>query len=556
MKGRPEALENIAGKTFDVCVIGGGATGAGCALDAQLRGLNTVLVDGGDFASATSSASTKLIHGGVRYLQQAVTRLGVAQYRVVKRALRERSLMMRNAPFLARPLELLIPCFSWFEFLYYGSGMKLYDWISGKSSLLPSRFLSRRESLRRMPMLATSDGRLVGTIAYADGQFDDTRFNITLVRTFTEAGGEALNHARVIGFDTGPGGKLVAANLEDSLSRRRFTLQARAFVNATGPFSDTVRALANPSLAHRLRLSKGIHILFPLELFAGRDALVVPKTEDGRVLFAIPWLGRLLVGTTESESNLKAEMLVQRSEAEYVLRQLNPYLRAPLTLQQIVSGFAGLRPLVSSGADGETKRLIRDHEVELDPASGLISILGGKWTTYRAMAEDTIDHVQRYLGASVIDSRTRDHPLCGSENYSADYWRTLMTGHRVSESSARHLAGKFGTRAPQVLQLAVEQPALMQPIIVGLAPLRAEIVFAIREEMAQSIEDILARRIGLQVYDWRLAIQAAPVVAFHLAQELGWPPAETHHAVELYTSKVNRMLETIGLAPEPVPVAG
>jgi len=556
MKARPEALENIAGKTFDVCVIGGGATGAGCALDAQLRGLNTVLVDGGDFASATSSASTKLIHGGVRYLQQAVTRLDWSQYRVVKRALRERSLMMRNAPFLARSLELLIPCFSWFEFLYYGSGMKLYDWISGKSSLLPSRFLSRRETLRRMPMLAASDGRLVGTIAYADGQFDDTRFNITLVRTFTEAGGEALNHARVIGFDKGPGGELVAAKLEDSLSRRRFTLQARAFVNATGPFSDTVRALANPGLTHRLRLSKGIHILFPLELFAGRDALVVPKTEDGRVLFAIPWLGRLLVGTTESESNLKAEMLVQRSEAEYVLRQLNPYLRAPLTLQQIVSGFAGLRPLVSSGANGETKRLIRDHEVELDPASGLISILGGKWTTYRAMAEDTIDHVQRYLGASVIDSPTRQHPLCGSENYSAEYWRTLMTGHRVSESSARHLAGKFGTRAPQVLQLAVEQPALMQPIIVGLAPLRAEIVFAIREEMAESIEDILARRIGLQVYDWRLAIQAAPVVAFHLAQELGWSPAETHHAVELYTSKVNRMLETIGLAPEPVPVAG
>jgi glycerol-3-phosphate dehydrogenase len=453
-------------------------------------------------------------------------------------------------------LELLIPCFSWFEFLYYGSGMKLYDWISGPSSLLPSRFLSRRESLRRMPMLAANDGRLVGTIAYADGQFDDTRFNISLVRTLTEAGGEALNYARVIGFDNGTNGKLVAAQLEDSLTGRRFTLQARAFVNATGPFSDNVRALANPSLAQRLRLSKGIHILFPLELFAGRDALVAPKTEDGRVLFAIPWLGRLLVGTTESESNLKTEMLVQRSEAEYLLRQLNPYLRAPLTLSQIVSGFAGLRPLVSSGADRETKKLIRDHEVELDPASGLISILGGKWTTYRAMAEDTIDQVQRYLGARVIDSPTRQHPLCGSEDYSADYWRTLMTGYRVSESSARHLAGKFGTRAPQVLQLAVEQPALMQPIIVGLAPLRAEIVFAIREEMAQSIEDVLARRIGLQVYDWRLAIQAAPVVAFYLAEELGWPSAEMHQAIELYTSKVNRMLETIGLAPEPVPVAG
>jgi glycerol-3-phosphate dehydrogenase len=186
----------------------------------------------------------------------------------------------------------------------------------------------------------------------------------------------------------------------------------------------------------------------------------------------------------------------------------------------------------------------------------MVTICGGKWTTYRAMAEDTIDQAQRYLGVSVIDCPTRHYPLCGSEDYSADYWRTLVTGHRLSESSARHLAGKFGTRAPQVLQLAVEQPSLMQPIIVGQSPLRAEIVFAIREEMAQSIEDILARRVGLQVYDWRLSIQAAPVVAFHLAQELGWSPAETQSAVELYTRKMNRMLETIGLAPEPVPAVG
>lgn len=556
MKRRPEALRNIAGTTFDACVIGGGATGAGCALDAQLRGLKTVLVDGGDFASATSSASTKLIHGGVRYLQQAVTRLDVAQLRVVKRALRERALMMRNAPHLVRPLELLIPCFSWFEFLYYGSGMKLYNWISVRASLFPSRFLSRTESLRRTPMLSARDGRLVGTIAYADGQFDDTRFNLSLVVTFTEAGGEALNHARVIGFNKGPDGKLAEAQLEDSLSRRRFTIKARVFVNATGPFSDTVRLVANPDLTPRLRLSKGIHILFPLELFEGRDALVVPKTEDGRVLFAIPWLGRLLVGTTESESNLNAEMLVQQSEAEYVLRQLNPYLRTPLKLEQIVSGFAGLRPLVSSRGNSETKKLIRDHEVESDSESGLISILGGKWTTYRAMAEDTIDRVQSYLGSDVIVSPTRHHRLCGSENFSPDYWHALMTDYGLSESSARHLAGKFGTRAPQVLQLAAREPALMQPIIVGLAPLRAEIVFAIREEMAQSIEAILARRIGLQVYDWRLSIQAAPVVAFHLAQELGWSPAEAHDAVEQYASKMNRMLETIGLAPETVPTVG
>ena len=280
MKDRSAALENIAGKTFDVCIIGGGATGAGCALDAQLRGLNTVMVEGWDFASATSSASTKLVHGGVRYLQQAVTRLDLGQYRVVKRALQERFLMLRNAPFLVRPLELLVPCFSWFEFLYYGSGMVLYDWISGKASLLPSRFLSRDASLRRMPMLATAQGRFVGTVAYADGQFDDARFNITLIRTFTEAGGAALNYARVIGFEKGPGGKLVAAQLEDSLSRHRSMIHARAFVNATGPFSDTVRELANPRVAHRLHLSKGIHLIFPLESFGGRHGTAIDPAGD------------------------------------------------------------------------------------------------------------------------------------------------------------------------------------------------------------------------------------------------------------------------------------
>ncbi|MFS8084228.1 MAG: glycerol-3-phosphate dehydrogenase/oxidase, partial [Acidobacteriota bacterium] len=339
-------------------------------------------------------------------------------------------------------------------------------------------------------------------------------------------------------------------------SDRQFTIHAPSFINATGPFSDTVRQLANAHVTPRLRLSKGIHLIFPLELFGRRDALLVPKTDDGRVLFAIPWLGRLLVGTTESESHLKDEMLVQRSEAEYVLRQINPYLREPLSREQIVSGFAGLRPLVSSAATVEAKKLIRDHEVELDSESGLISILGGKWTTYRAMAEDTIDNVQRYLGASVTVCRTRDHPLIGSENYLPDHWRTLVKEPEVSESTARHLAGKFGSRAPEVIQLAIAQPALMQPIIDGLAPLRAEIVFAIREEMAQTIEDIMARRIGLQVYGWRLAIEAAPVVALHLAQELGWSHLEMLDAVTRYAMKMNHMLETIGLAPEPVPVEG
>jgi glycerol-3-phosphate dehydrogenase len=550
MKSRNEAIQAIAGQTFDVCVIGGGATGAGCALDSQLRGLKTVLVEGADFASATSSASTKLVHGGVRYLRDAVNKLDAGQYRVVKRALHERLVMIQNAPYLAHTLELIIPCSGWRELLYYGIGLKLYDKISGKSSLLPSRFLSRAETLRRMPMLADRGRKLVGSVAYADGQFDDSRYNLALIRTFTEAGGEALNYARVMDFGRDEIGKLKTAQIKDVLTGRLFEIRARVFINATGPFSDNLRQMANPQASPRLRLSKGIHILLPLDGFEGHDAIMVPKTEDGRVLFAIPWLGRLLVGTTESEATLARDMRVEKSEAEYVLRQLNPYLREPIAMEQIASAFGGLRPLVSSADARDTKKLIREHEVEADPQSGLISILGGKWTTYRAMAEETVDEVQRQLGKAVGQCQTSNHSLIGASGYSEDYWQTLVAEHGVSESTARHLVAKHGARATDVVALIREQPELAQPFIAGLAPIRAEVIFAIREEMAMSIEDILARRIGLQLHGWREAIQAAPVVAQYLAQELGWSAMQTKEAVEQYTSRLNQMLECLGLQPE------
>ncbi len=281
---------------FDVCVIGGGATGAGCALDAQLRGLRTVLLEAGDFSSATSSASTKLVHGGVRYLQEAVADRDPGQYRVVKRALHERRIMLDNAPYLAHPLQFLVPCHTLWDSIYYGVGIKLYDWIAGGSNLFPSRYYSVQQSLERAPLLATQGLR--GAIAYADGQFDDARFAMALVKSFAAAGGEAINYARVIGLDKNP--RIAAVLVQDSLAGTQFSISARAFVNATGPFSDHVRQMANPDLPNRLRLSKGVHILLPLPE-AMTDAILVPKTDDGRVIFAIPWLGRLLVGTTDTE---------------------------------------------------------------------------------------------------------------------------------------------------------------------------------------------------------------------------------------------------------------
>jgi glycerol-3-phosphate dehydrogenase len=545
MKSRAASLRTIARQTFDVCVIGGGATGSGCALDSQLRGFRTVQLEAGDYGSATSSTSTKMAHGGVRYLEAAIREFDPKEYAVLKRALHERYHMLRNAPFLTTTKQFITPCFRWLDVPYFEIGLKLYDWIAGHDGLAPSVYLSRRETLRRMPALNSQ--RLVGSVAYTDGQFDDARYNIILVKTFAAAGGEALNYARVIAFEKAPEGRLSGAEVEDQLTRARFTIRARAFINATGPCADTVRRMATSSAVPRMRLSKGIHILLPLEVLSSEDALLVPKTEDGRVFFAIPWHGRLLVGTTDDEAKLDDELVVTKEEVAYVLRQLNKYLARPVTPDQIVSGTAGLRPLVSSGKSAATKSLARDHEVELDHASGLISIMGGKWTTHRAMAEDTLNATQKYLGDAGRKCSTLSHLLLGSAGYALDYWQSLATRFALAELTAHHLAQKYGVCAPEVMRLAAADPELARPLLEGLAPIRAEVVFGARDELAVTIEDILARRIGLQLYGWRDAIRAAPAVAELLARELGWSDSTTQHAIAEYVAKIQRLIEIAGI---------
>lgn len=545
MRHRSEAWRKIDGASFDVCVIGGGATGSGCALDAQWRGLSTVLIEAGDFASATSSRSTKLIHGGIRYLQEAVSDLDPGQYNVVKRALRERRFMLDNARFLAHPMEFLVPCYSRWELLYYGIGTKIYDRIAGKHNFFPSRFRSAKNAVARWPLLRSIG--LKGAIVYADGQFDDARYAVALVQTFAEAGGEAVNHARVVRLQQDAGGKICEAEIENQLTGARTTVQARVFVNATGPYSDYIRAMANPDAEKRLRLSKGVHILLPLD-DRTTDAMVVPKTDDGRVIFAIPWLGRLLVGTTDDEVTHQDELVVKRSEAEYLLQQLNRYLSRPYAVVDIVGGFAGVRPLVSSGKAGKTKKLIREHEVEVDRESGLISVLGGKWTTYRAMAEDAINAVQQQLGLPVGGCVTRERHLCGSEGYSPDYPKALVASYGVADATARHLAEKFGANAAAVLELARQEPELAQPIVEGFPAIRAEIAYGARNEMAATLDDVLERRTGLQFFSWETAAAAAPVAAAVMQREMGWDAGQTQREVDDYVSTLSCWMQKIGLA--------
>ena len=549
MKSRAEALKDVQSKSFDVCVIGGGATGSGCALDSQLRGLSTVLIEAGDFASATSSASTKMVHGGVRYLEEAFRRLDPAEYKVVNRALHGGIHMLQNAPFLTRAKEFITPCYNWLDLAYYETGLKLYDWIAGSSSLAPSHFVSREEALRRLPNLNPQG--LAGAVAYTDGQFDDARYNVTLVESFAETGGVALHYARVSAFEKRADGKLAAVTVQDQLSAQSFVVRARAFVNATGPFADSIRTMTNPTAKPRIRLSKGVHILLPTEVLSSDDAMLIPKTENGRVLFAIPWMGRLLVGTTEQEVAAGDELSLTRGEVEYLLRHLNQYLAEPVKASQVVGGFAGARPLLSAGDSRDTSKLARDHEVERDSQTGLISILGGKWTTYRAMAQDTIDVVQKVLGGNPTPCSTLHHPLLGSDGYSSDHWKTLVENFSLAEPTARHLAEKYGTRAAQLLGLIAKDPNLGEPLLKGLAPLRAEVAFAARFEMAMTIEDVLARRIGLQFYGWSEAIAVGLPTADVLASELRWSEAERSNALSEYVKKIRDLQRRAGLAVEP-----
>jgi glycerol-3-phosphate dehydrogenase len=551
VRQRKDALSAVVAKKFDVCVIGGGATGAGCALDSQLRGLRTALLDAGDFASAASSASTKLVHGGVRYLEQAVKGLNLEEYRMVKSALRERQYMLANAPHLAHPSHFLVPVYSWSKAFYYLVGMKMYDAVAGKSNLFPSSFLSREKTLRRMPGLNAKGLR--GAVAYSDGQFDDARYDLALVETFSEAGGTPLNYARVTGFAFDARGRLAAANARDAISGEEFVVQAREFVNATGTGADKVRAMANPLLAGRMRPSKGVHLLFPADTFPGSDALLVPHTEDGRVIFAVPWQERLLVGTTDDELTAATRMVVQKDEAEYLLRQLNPYLQTPLRREQAVSGLAGLRPLVAAQGATATSKLIRDHEVELDSTSGLISILGGKWTTHRLMAQDTLDAVQRELGVTVSTSLTRQQQLAGAEGYDSNFSSRLEKEYALPADVARHLSRKFGARAIRIVELLRENPQRKERVAPGVPAIEAEFVYCIRNEMAETVEDLLARRTGVQMYGWREALAAARVAGALLAQEKGWDAAKQEAAVAEYSGKIRGFLRELELSEGLVP---
>ncbi|TNE58067.1 MAG: FAD-dependent oxidoreductase [Bacteroidetes bacterium] len=541
---RNRSLQLLDLEEFDLCIIGGGASGAGCALDAALRGLKVVLIEKTDFAAGTSSKSTKLIHGGVRYLEQAFKNFDFGQLRQVRHGLEERHTLLSNAPHLARPLALVTPVFSWLEGLYYRIGLWLYDqFATGADQLPSSRWLRKTEARTLLPGLTD---RLHSAVLYYDGQLDDARYCLALVQSAALEGATILNHLEITGFDKDEQGRIQTAQARDGLSGKACVIRARVFLNCTGPQADIVRQMANPALEPVISPSKGVHAMLPLAVLGNPDtALLIPKTADGRVVFAVPFQDKLLVGTTDEHyPHPEQEPSLLATEVRFLQDTLKPYLQEPADTQQVTAGFGGLRPLLApkrSARQKATKKLVRDHEVEQDPTSGLFSLLGGKWTTYRLMACDAIDAVCKSLGVRA-ECSTRDHSLAGANDFSPVVSTVLQQDYHLPADIAQHLAANYGSAATQVAALLQHDPKLGARLAPAYPFIRAEVVYAVQQEMACTLRDFLARRIRLEILDWEVALQAIPVVADLMGAELNWSAAEKERQVRQYHQLITEFI--------------
>ena len=499
---------------FDVLVIGGGATGLGIAVDAVTRGYRTALVEAGDFAQATSSRATKLVHGGVRYLASG-------QIHLVYEALHERKTMLHNAPHLVQPLAFLTPAYHWQDLPFYGAGLKLYDLLSGRSSMGPTHILGAAAARRSLPGIQPKN--LKGGILYHDGQFDDARLALALARTAQDHGAVVLNYVRCTDL-LKHHGKTIGAQVEDVETGKQVTVKARAVFNAAGIFVDSIRKQDNPAAPALLSVSRGTHIVVGPEVLGSRNAIMIPKTEDGRVIFAIPWLGKVVIGTTDLPvQSVAMEPGHQEQEIAYLLEHINPYLAVPIQQSDILSVFSGLRPLVT-GSEATTSKLSREHHIDAS-ASGMITIAGGKWTTYRRMAQDALDSaIDKHILKAAKPCITHTLTLHGAQ-----------AGLDHTDPISR-----YGSDVAQVRALIESKPFLGQRIDGALPFTFAEVVYAVREEMARTVEDVLSRRLRALLLDSAAARRAAPAVAQCIADEMAKDESWAAEQVKAFTVLVDR----------------
>jgi len=521
---RDDGIDRLRDRTstWDILVIGGGATGLGIAVDAALRGHAVAVVERGDFGCGTSSRSTKLVHGGLRYL-------GQGNLSLVREALRERAILRRAAPHVVHPITFAIPCHGMWERGFYAAGTRLYDLLSAGSldaagGFGRSRIVSSSELLRLLPGLSPlAGGRpLRGGVLYADGQFDDARLAVDLVATARSSGACVVNHVEAVAVQS-QAGRIAGAVLRDRETGESFECFARGVMNATGPFCDAVRRLDDPAARPIVAASQGVHVVLPSRFLPGGTALIVPKTPDGRVVFAIPWRDRIVVGTTDTPiGSPTPEPRPLAGEVDFLLDLVAGQLAVRPTRADILACFTGIRPLVAAGSSRKTKSLPRDHAILVSP-SGLVTITGGKWTTYRKMAEDAVDRIEAVAGLPHRPCSTRSLRIHGSPPAEIPAERPLPGPLAV-----------YGSLGQSIRALAAADPRLASPIHGSLPTIHAQVVWAVREEMARTVDDVLSRRTRDLVVDARAAIEAAPVVASIMARELGRDDAWQRSQVEAF----------------------
>ena len=531
---RVSALDRLAAEEFDVVIVGGGITGAGCALDAASRGLRTALVERGDFAIGTSSRSSKLVHGGVRYLEQK-------EFGLVREALAERQIALRNAPHLVHVLPFLIPVLTRDGLIdrriarLLGGVLWMYDLSGGLRIKKAHRRMSRDDALARVPTLRPES--LASAYLYFDAQADDARLTLAIMRTAVEHGAVAVNHAPAVAMLKGPSGRVTGVQID--ADGRTIDVRARVVVNAGGVWADEVRALDEGAHPASLRPAKGVHITVPWDKVRNEIAMVVPVPGDRRSVFVVPWSKHTYIGTTDTDYDGSLDNpRCTAEDIEYLLRAVNRAIVEPLTEADVVGTWAGLRPLLRTGHDERTADLSRRHGIRVSGA-GVVTITGGKLTTYRAMAEDTIDQVDQLLDGAHRRCRTKRLPLIGA----AGYQEPPAGGSAATE----HLARRYGTEASVVQGLIARDPALGEPLVPGLPYVKAEAVFAVRAEMARSLDDVLDRRTRARLLDRDATWDAAETVARLLAPELGWDDDDVARAVEEYRAELDA--ERVAAAP-------
>lgn len=583
VKSRAQQIEalkksNETGEEYDVLVIGAGATGAGVALDAVTRGLKVAVVERDDFSSGTSSKSTKLVHGGVRYLEKAVWNLDYNQYQLVKEALKERKYFLQTAPHLSSWLPIMLPLDKWWKAPYYWAGTKFYDFLAGSEGIESSYFLTKSKAIDAFPMLKKTD--LVGALVYYDGAHNDSRMNVSIAMTAAVYGATILNHAEVAGLTKNENGKLNGAVIKDRIPERsnqtgeEFKVKAKCVINCTGPFTDSIRKLDDPTCREIVAPASGVHVILPGYYSPAKMGLIDPSTSDGRVIFFLPWQGNTIAGTTDEPSNITPNPLPDEKSIQWILNEISHYLSPDINVRRgdVLAAWSGIRPLVRNPKAKNTESLVRNHLVDISE-SGLVTCAGGKWTTYRQMAEECLDeaikefnlptkpypNAPRVSGTEAVDDgaildgscQTHNVRLIGAHGFSKTLFIHLIQHFGVETEVAKHLTESYGDRAWTVAALCKptdkrfpargERLSALYPFVDG------EVRYAIANEYAQTAVDVLARRTRLAFLNAQAALECLPRIIDIMSEELKWDKKRQDREWKDTVS----FLQSMGL-PEPM----